>query len=89
MESLAELNAMVEQWDLDDDARRVGARPRTIGEHFAVEAPLLKPLPGEPFETGRWFSPRVRDSQINIRTNRYSVPVRLIGRQVRVLFPRL
>ncbi len=37
VESLAELNAMVEQWDLDDDARRVGARPRTIGEHFAVE----------------------------------------------------
>jgi hypothetical protein len=53
---------------------------------FALEAPLLRPLPAEPFETGRWFTPRVdRFSQISIRTNRYSVPVRLIGRRVRVL----
>lgn len=84
--SLAELNAMVEAWDVDDDARRIGARPRTIGEMFAIEAPLLTPLPIEPFETGRWFTPRVdRFSQITVRTNRYSVPVRLIGRRVRVL----
>lgn len=47
---------------------------------------MLKPLPEEPFETGRWFNPRVdRFSQITVRTNRYSVPVRLVGRQVRVL----
>ena len=42
--------------------------------------------PDEPFETGRWFTPRVdRYGQVTVRTNRYSVPVRLIGRQVRVL----
>ncbi|GAA2681276.1 Mu transposase domain-containing protein [Nonomuraea recticatena] len=47
---------------------------------------MLKPLPGEPFETGRHFALRVdRHSQISVRTNRYSVPVRLIGRKVRVL----
>jgi hypothetical protein len=86
VDSLAELNVMVEGWDAADDARRIGTRPHTVGEHFAIEAPLLKPLPAEPFETGRWFTPRVdRYSQITIRTNRYSVPVRLIGRQVRVL----
>ncbi|WP_435593660.1 Mu transposase domain-containing protein [Nocardia sp. bgisy118] len=46
----------------------------------------LKPLPAEPFETGRWFTPRVdRFSQVTVRTNKYSVPVRLVGRQVRVL----
>ena len=46
----------------------------------------MKPLPVEPFETGRWFTPRVdRFSQITVRTNRYSVPTRFIGRQVRVL----
>ena len=62
------------------------AGPRTVGEYFAVEGPLLKPLPEEPFETGRWFTPRVdRFGQVTVRTNRYSVPVRLIGRQVRVL----
>nr|WP_104782508.1 ATP-binding protein [Streptomyces tibetensis] len=46
----------------------------------------MKPLPVETFETGRWFTPRVdRFSQITVRTNRYSVPTRFIGRQVRVL----
>lgn len=86
VDSLDELNAMVDQWDLDDEARRIGARPRTVGELFAAEKPLLKPLPEKSFETGRWFHPRVdRHSQINIRTNRYSVPIRFIGRRVKVL----
>lgn len=84
--TLAELNALVERWDGEDDTRRIGSRPRTIGEYFAVEAPLLKPLPAEWFETGRLFTPRVdRYGQITVRTNRYSVPVRLIGRRVRVV----
>jgi hypothetical protein len=86
VDSIDELNSMIEQWDIDDDARRIGTRPHTIGQAFAIEAPLLKPLPTEPFETGRWFTPRVdRFAQITVRTNRYSVPARLIGRQVRVL----
>ncbi|MFC8660806.1 IS21 family transposase [Streptomyces sp. NPDC057199] len=84
--SLAELNELVDQWDLHDGRRRIGARPRTIDEYFAVEQPLLAPLPDEPFETGRLFTPRVdRYSQITVRTNRYSVPVRLIGKKVRVM----
>lgn len=84
--SIAELNAMIDAWDAADDARRIGTRPHTIGEHFAMEKPLLKPLPEESFETGRWFTPRVdRYAQVTIRTNRYSVPIRFIGRQVRVL----
>ncbi|MEV6818448.1 IS21 family transposase [Nocardiopsis dassonvillei] len=84
--SLAELNQMVERWDEEDEARRIRSRTRTIGEHFAIERELLGPLPTEPFETGRSFSLRVdRHSQISVRTNRYSVPVRLIGRTVRVM----
>ena len=52
---------------------------------FAIEQPQLTPLPDEPFETGTWLGPRVdRYSQVAVRTNRYSVPVRLVGRQVRV-----
>ncbi|WP_220040878.1 IS21 family transposase [Streptomyces sp. NTH33] len=86
VDSLAELNELVEQWDRHDGRRRIGSRPRTIDEYFEVERPLLLPLPEEPFETGRVFTPRVdRYSQIAVRTNRYSVPVRLIGRRVRVL----
>jgi transposase len=84
--SVGELNAMIDAWDAADEARRIGDRARTVGEFFAIEKPLLKPLPEEAFETGRWFTPRVdRFSQVTVRTNRYSVPVRLIGRRVRVL----
>ncbi|MEV5086212.1 hypothetical protein AB0K74_48745 [Streptomyces sp. NPDC056159] len=84
--SLAELNEMVEQWDRQDDARRIGSRSRTIAEEFALEQPLLMPLPEVPFETGRLFTPRVdRYGQIPVRTNRYSVPIRLIGKRVRVI----
>lgn len=86
VESLRELNLLIDSWDADDDRRRIGGRQYTIGEQFAVEQPMLKALPVEPFETGLWLAPHVdRFSQITVRTNRYSVPVRLIGRQVRVL----
>jgi transposase len=51
----------------------------------AVEQPQMAPPPDEAFETGTWLTPRVdRFSQVTVRTNRYSVPVRLVGRQVRV-----
>jgi transposase len=86
VESLAELNAMVEQWDRDDDERRILQRAMTVGEMFAVERPLLAPLPEEDFETGLVTSQRVnRYGQVSVRTNHYSVPVRLIGRMVRVV----
>ncbi|MDI9889238.1 IS21 family transposase [Streptomyces sp. HNM0645] len=84
--SLAELNAQIDAWDRQDDQRRIGERPRTVGEYFAIEKPLLQPLPEDHFETGRLLTPRVdRYAQITVRMNHYSVPVRLIGRQVRVL----
>jgi hypothetical protein len=84
--SLAELNAMIDVWDAADDGRRIGSRARTVGQDFMAEQPRLKPLPGEPFETGRVLTPRVdRYSQVTVRMNRYSVPVGLIGRPVRVL----
>ena len=84
--SLEELNAMIDRWDREDDARRIRGRMRAVGEYFEVERPLLGPLPTEPFETGRLFSVRVdRYAQISVLTNRYSVPVKYIGRRVRVL----
>ncbi|MFB9968301.1 IS21 family transposase [Sinosporangium siamense] len=84
--SLAELNEMIDLWDLQDQARRIGSRAHTIGEYFATEQPLLRPVPQEPFETGLLLPVRVdRYSQITVRTNRYSVPARLIGRPLRVM----
>ena len=86
VESIEALNAMIDQWDEQDEGRRIGSRARTVGEFLAAERPLLRPLPDEPFETGLWLSPRVdRFAQVTVRSNRYSVPVRLIGRPVRVL----
>lgn len=86
VDSLAELNGRVDAWDEADDARRIGSRARTVGEHFTTEQPLLAQLPNEPFETGRWFTPRVdRYAQVAVRMNKYSVPARMVGRQARVL----
>lgn len=86
VDSIAALNELIAAYDQADAARRVGARVHTVGEAFAQEQQLLKPLPLEPFETGLWLSPRVdRFAQVTVRTNRYSVPAHLIGRQVRVL----
>ncbi len=84
--SLAELNARIDEWDAEADGRRIGGRPRTVREYFAVEAPLLRRLPDEPFGTALALAARVdRYAQVTVRTNRYSVPARLIGRQVRVV----
>jgi transposase len=84
--SLEELNARIEAAEKAEDGRRIGMRIRAIGQDFAAEKPLLLPLPDELFETGLLLSPRVdRFSQVTVRCCRYSVPVRLIGRQVRVV----
>ncbi|MFI8771870.1 transposase [Gordonia sp. CNJ-863] len=85
-DSIEQLNAMVDAWDRSDEQRRIASRAHTIGEHFAAEQPLLAALPTEPFETGRWFTPRVdRFAQVSVRMNKYSVPARYVGRQIRVL----
>jgi hypothetical protein len=86
VDSIQELNGMIDGYDITDDTRRIGSRARTVGEAFAAEQSLLKPLPMERFETGLWLTPRVdRYAQITVRSNRYSAPSRLIGRRVRVL----
>ena len=86
VDSLHELNEFIDERDQADDDRRIGHRVHTVGEAFAAERQLLKPLPVEPFETGLWLTPRVdRFAQITVRSNRYSVPSKFIGRQVRVL----
>jgi hypothetical protein len=85
VDSLDELNDRIRCWEADDNQRRIGDRIRTVGEDFATERPLLHPLPREPFDPGLLLTPRVdRSSLITVRMAKYSVPVRLIGRRVRV-----
>lgn len=85
VDSLAELNERCRRWDEIDDQRRIGSRLRTVAADFAVEQPLLQPLPADSFDPGLVLSPRVdRSALVTVRMAKYSVPARLIGRRVRV-----
>ena len=83
--SLAELNERLAGYDTADDGRRIGSRTNTVGFDFAQEAPVLRPVPAEPFDTAVTLTPRVdRHSRVCVRQVYYSVPSRLVGRRVRV-----
>ena len=85
VESIDELNALLEAWDDADDTRRVGHRTTSVGHDWAIERPLLRPLPAEPFDTTLTLTPRVdRYARVMVRCNQYSVPARFIGHRVRV-----
>lgn len=85
VKSLAELNVRLAKADRADDHRRINGRVRTVGEMFAIEQPLLRPLPTEVFEPGLSLNPRVdRHARIMVRNCQYSVPAKFIGRRVRV-----
>jgi transposase len=85
VDTLAELNARLVAADLADDDRHIDGRPMSVGAAFAAEAPLLRPLPAERFDTALSLTARVdRYAQIMVRQVRYSVPARLIGSRVRI-----
>jgi hypothetical protein len=83
---LAELNAVLAEADAAEDGRRIAYRAATVGEDFAAEQRLLRPLPGERFDTGTVLWPRVdRFARVSVGKCRYSVPARLIDSRVRVV----
>ncbi len=83
---MAELNELLEAYDLAGDDRRIGNRTLGVAEHCAVERSLLRPLPSEVFETGLLLTPRVdRVGRIVVRRCHYSVPACLIGHRVRAV----
>jgi transposase len=85
VDSLAELNASIIGCDEEDNRRRISGKLTTIGADFAQERTLLNPLPTEVFDSGVVLTPRVdRSSLIRVRMVKYSVPVRYIGKTVRV-----
>ncbi|GEL20997.1 IS21 family transposase [Pseudonocardia asaccharolytica] len=85
VDTLAELNNRLAAADASEDARRIDGRAQTVGEAFAVEAPLLVALPAERFDTALSLTARVdRYAKIMVRQCQYSVPARLIGTRVRV-----
>lgn len=83
--SLAELNERLAAAAVVDDGRRIGSRRVTVGEHFALEADALRPLPAEVFSVSAVSSHRVdRKSRVSVRGCLYSAPARLVGRRVDV-----
>jgi transposase len=68
-----------------DDSRRLAGRGQTVAEDWEVEGRQLLPLPEEPFPTAEistvWVNAK---GLVSSHTNRYSVPIRLVGRRVEV-----
>jgi len=84
-DSLDELNERLRVWDARDEQRRIAGKTATVAADFAADQAALAPLPADRFDPGLVLHPRVdRSSLITVRMARYSVPARLIGRQVRV-----
>jgi transposase len=85
VESIEELNGLLQDWDDADDARRISNRTMSVGHDWAFERELLRALPAEPFDTALTLTPRVdRYAQLMVRCNQYSVPARFIGHRLRV-----
>jgi hypothetical protein len=83
--SLDDLDAHIVAAMAKDDDRRIGSRAQTVGEAFAVEAPLLGPLPAEPFDCTRLLDAKVdAKARVCVIQSFYSVPVRLARRRVTV-----
>jgi hypothetical protein len=72
VESLAELNALLEAADCADDRRHIAGRPEKMAKE---ERPALRPLTGEAFDPADPLREKVdRRARIKVRGSRYSVP---------------
>lgn len=89
VDSLAELNATLASIDEAEDQRRINGRLTTIGQDFAIEAPLLRSLPNESFEPGLLLTPRAyRHARITVRNCRDRTQRRSIRRVKAAGIPR-
>jgi hypothetical protein len=70
-----DLNEQLRQACRVDDQRRVDRQPHTIAAAWQQEAPHLRPLPSIAFDCCREVIARLNGySQVEVETNRYSVP---------------
>jgi len=85
VDSRGEINDLLVAAMARDDARFIHARRLTVGEHFALEAEVLRPLPAERFDYAAVGAHRVdRKSRVSVRGCMYSVPARYAGRRLDV-----
>jgi len=83
--TMAELNELIETAMATDDERFIAHRRITVGEHFELEAAVLKPLPVEAFDATAVGSHRVdTKSRVCVRQAYYSVPARYVRRRLDV-----
>jgi transposase len=88
-ETFADLNEQLRQRCVQDDQRRVDRQPQTIGQAWQQEQPLLRALPAHPFDCCQEVTARLNGySQVEVETNRYSVPTDRATAHLRVkLYP--
>ena len=80
-----ELNRYLLSRCIADRNRTIAGKVKTVEEDRQDEAARLSPLPSLPFPTAEVGSGRVdAKGLVNIKTNRYSVPIGLTGRTVEV-----
>jgi transposase len=85
--SLAEINAALRAWCLDNAGMRVHGttRQHPIEVFHTIEQPTLLPLPADPFERVTWVQAKVaRDCHIQAGCAWYSVPYQYKGKVVDV-----
>lgn len=85
--SLAELNGAFRRYLDEFNGRVMADYGASRAERFAVERPLLKPLPARPYELHEWKTAKVHpDCCIELRRSVYSVPYRYAHKTVRVKY---
>lgn len=78
--SWAELIQKCRQASLDELERHLDGSPVSVGEAWAAEKPLLRPLPTEPFDARVHVSGRTDEkSRLTVLRNRYAAPAELAG----------
>jgi transposase len=87
--SYEELNAYLRQKCVEDDARTVSGQPASIGQMWQEEKPFLRPLPTHAYDCCRTTMVSLnRYSQVQLETNRYSVPTDQAAKQLKAkLYP--
>ncbi len=88
-DNFSDLNEQLQQSCLEDDQRRVDRQPQTIAQAWQQEQPKLRPLPSRDLECCREVEARLNGySQVEVETNRYSVPTNRATASLRVkLYP--
>lgn len=88
-DNFVDLNEQLQQACLEDDERRVDRQSQTIAAAWQQERPHLRPLPGHDLECCRVVEARLNGfSQVEVETNRYSVPTDRAVADLRVkLYP--